>query len=370
MVFVEKAFGTPPAAHSRRTDWTPNGIRKCLLVFCLGIALPHATAVGQAPSSSNAAPIQQPEMVEPGSQPAQIPQPQHPLSNQVDIAPEPWMQRPTPGPKTLFHWAVGPKDTEEKEPDEDESLITDRPHFSEASALVGKGRFQVESGYTFSNDGGQINPLFGGAEEGTRGIQSHSFPETLFRIGVLADWFEFRLGYNYLVESTINADRSRTRVRGSDDLYVGAKLALTEQKGYLPEMAIFPQALVPSGSPAFTSGQALPGFNLAYSWKVNDWLEIECNTQLNRRKDDVQHFYTEFIQTLNLEYQFTKKFGGFTEWFAFMPNGSLAAIPQHYANGGFVYLVTKDIQLDIHAAVGLNRHADDFFGGGGLSVRF
>src|SRR5688500_15833003 len=36
--------------------------------------------------------------------------------------------------------------------EEEESIITDRPDFTEASTTVGKGRVQLEGGYTFSTD--------------------------------------------------------------------------------------------------------------------------------------------------------------------------------------------------------------------------
>jgi len=217
----------------------------------------------------------------------------------------------------------------------------------------------LETGYSFfrDNDHGTV-------------VQTHSFGEPLLRTGVFAEWFEFRLGYNYLVEQTLLPRSQQARLSGSDDIYVGAKLALTEQSGMLPEMAIFPQARIPTGSAAFTNSQLLPGFNFVYSWKLNDWLELECNTQLNRRRDDSLHFYTEFIQTVNFEYELTDRIGAFTEWFCFVPSGAVTAQTQHYFHGGFVYFVTKNIQLDIHSAVGLNQAADDLaFTGVGISIR-
>lgn len=270
-------------------------------------------------------------------------------------------------PKTLFGWSIG---TETGEADEDDdSIVTDRPHFSEASSLVGKDRIQIESGYSYSGDTSSVSPLFGAPPSNQR-VQTHSFPETLLRAGLFAEWFEFRLAYNFLVEQTDVTGQASSTFRGSDDLYIGAKLGLVEQRGWLPEIALFPQAVLPTGDSHFTNEQVLPGFNLAYSWKINDFIELESNTQLNRRRDDAAHFYTEFIQTANVEYTFTKKLGGFTEWFCLIPNGAIAALPQHYFHAGFVYLITKYVQYDIHAAVGLNKSSDDYFVGTGLSVKF
>jgi hypothetical protein len=226
--------------------------------------------------------------------------------------------------------------------------------------LVGLGRWQIETGYTY----------FGDSENGARESTS-SLPEALLRMGVLAEWFELRIGANFITNRSQLAGASDSN-GGFDDLYLGAKLALFEQKGWLPEVALFPQTRIPVGQSEISDHAWLPGFNLAYSWVLNDWLELECNTQLNRRRDDTDNFYAEFIQTANVEYQLNEKLGAFTEWFGLMPNGasSPSAGPEHYFHSGFVYLITPNLQYDVHAAVGLNEHADDFFAGSGLSARF
>lgn len=260
------------------------------------------------------------------------------------------------GLPTLFSW--GARDWEESS--DEGPIVTDRPHFSEASSLVGLGTWQIESGFTY----------FGDSYNGER-ISTASLPEALFRIGMFAEWFELRIATNFLSNQSQFAGH-RDSNGGFDDLYVGAKLAFFKQRGWLPEVALFPQARVPIGQRELSDHAVLPGFNLAYSWVLNDLLELECNTQLNRRRDDTDTFYAEFIQTANIEYQLNEKLGAFTEWFGLMPNGaeSSAAGPQHYFHGGFVYLITPNLQYDIHAAAGLNEHADDYFAGSGLSARF
>src|SRR4051812_40814645 len=65
--------------------------------------------------------------------------------------------------KTLLSWSAGraepPKEqpngngngngAASPEPQEEEPLASDRPDFTEASSTVGKGRVQLEAGYTF-----------------------------------------------------------------------------------------------------------------------------------------------------------------------------------------------------------------------------
>lgn len=259
--------------------------------------------------------------------------------------------------KTLMQWSYGTS-FEGGPPSRDEPLVTDRPDFTEASTTVGMGVAQVEYGYTYLFD----------REAGERTI-AHSYPEMLWRIGMLADWFEFRIAWNY-AEERIATGGVETRARGAEDLYLGIKLGLTPQEGILPEMALVPQMTVPTGARAFTSGETMPGINWLYSWEVNDWLTIGGSSQINRAVDDAGAFYSEFAQSMTAAYTLTDRLGAYTEWFALFPSGAAAAEQQHFFNGGFTYLLNNDQQIDIRAGVGLNRAAEDYFLGVGHSVRF
>jgi hypothetical protein len=259
--------------------------------------------------------------------------------------------------KTLLQWSYGTS-FEGGPPPRDEPLVTDRPDFTEASTTVGLGVAQVEYGYTYLFD----------REGGERTI-AHSYPEMLWRIGMLAEWFELRIGWNY-AEERIASGGIETRASGAEDLYLGIKLGLTPQEGILPEMALIPQINVPTGGRAFTAGKTMPGINWVYSWEVNDWLSIGGSSQINRVVDDAGERYAEFAQSMTAGYALTERLGAYTEWFALFPSGAAVAEQQHFFNGGFTYLLNNDQQIDIRAGVGLNRAAEDYFLGIGHSVRF
>jgi Putative MetA-pathway of phenol degradation len=117
----------------------------------------------------------------------------------------------------------------------------------------------------------------------------------------------------------------------------------------------------------------LPAMSYLYGWDViPDRLTTAGSTVIGRALDETGHFYVEMAQSLTAGYGLTEKLGAYTEWFAFFPAGSNdpAVGPEHYVNGGFVYLVTNNFQLDIRAGVGLNRHADNFFTGAGMAYRY
>jgi hypothetical protein len=238
-------------------------------------------------------------------------------------------------------------------------IVTDRPHLAEAASTVGLGRVQIETGYTYYHD----------SAAGTT-ARTQSFPEPLFRIGLFREWFEFRVQYNYFHEQTIRGGSSSV-VQGSDDLYLGAKLGLVEQAGLLPELTIFPQMRVPTGALHYSAGEVLPGMNFVYAWRVGERFEVECNTNVNKRRDPNRGgFYTEYLQTFNFEYDLVEQVMLFNEFVIFSPVGSQAVPGQAYSHAGFHYFLLPNLQLDVHAAVGLNAAADDFFGGSGVSARW
>lgn len=169
--------------------------------------------------------------------------------------------------KTLFTWAVGPAEMKESDdkkngdkPENDDPrskpLQSDRPDFTEASSTVGRGVFQFEGGYTYTKD--RFN---------NTSTTSHSYPQALFRIGMFEDWFELRIGQNFGNNSSTTGSVT-DRFNGAEDTYLGVKLALAEQKQFLPEVGLILQTTIPTGQSDFTSERTLPGVNLLYAWDI------------------------------------------------------------------------------------------------------
>jgi hypothetical protein len=257
-----------------------------------------------------------------------------------------------------MQWGYGPR--EQGGPDLSEPLITDRPDFTESPVTVGMGVVQLEAGYTFT---------YNDDDDGTI-TKEHSSPESLFRIGLLADWFELRLGWNYGESAETVFAGPDSNFAGAEDVYVGAKLALTPQSGCLPETGVIVQGNVPTGAGAFTTGEVMPGVNFLYGWDVTDMFSCGGSTQANRALDDNGNdFYVEIAQSFTTGIGWTDEFGTFAEWFMFAPAGATTAQNQQYFNAGVTYLISDNIQWDIRAGVGLNEAADDFFAGSGLTIR-
>ena len=259
--------------------------------------------------------------------------------------------------KTLMQWSYGTSFSGGS--DVYEPLVTDRPDFTEASVTVGRGVLQLEGGYTFTYN----------SDDGER-TATHSFPETLLRVGMFADWFEFRMDWNYAVEKQSFGGFEDT-ISGAEDLTIGTKLALTPQECILPETALILQASLPTGGSAFTSDEVLPGFNYLYSWELSEKWSLGGSTGLNQAVDDeTEDMHSVFSQSFTLGHSWTDRVNSFTEWYVLAPSGADTDPTENYLDGGFTVLLNNDVQWDIRAGVGLNEAADDFFAGSGLSLRY
>lgn len=263
-------------------------------------------------------------------------------------------------PRTLLESILGSegetKDAEEL--DEDRRLDPDRPHFPEASTTVGIGRVVLEAGYTFS--------------EKRSSLSSHSYPEAVLRVGAFAEWFELRIGQNALSEQQ-TVGGVRTSANGAQDLYLGVKVALTEQKQYLPAIALIPQATVPTGSRAVTAGTVLPGLNVDCAWEVIKGLvNVELLVATNRVRDAFHRSHVEIATGLTGAVNVTRQMEAFVEWDAFYPVGvtDRAIGARHYAVGGLVYFIMKNLAVDVRAGAGLNARANDFLAGTGFAIRY
>ena len=232
-------------------------------------------------------------------------------------------------------------------------LVADRPDFTEAAATVGRGVLQIEFGYTLERRSGDE-------------AWTHSLGESLFRAGILADWLELRLGLSPVSQRM----RGDVRETGLEDLYLGMKFALARQAGFRPLFAVITQMTLPTGSAAFSSDRHLPGVNLIYAWDLTDEVSLAGSTQVNRAVSESGAGYAEWAQSLVTGRALGARAGLYAEWFAFFHAEPGDAWCEHYANGGFTWSVTDDVQWDIRLGAGLNEEAQDFFAGTGLAIRF
>ncbi len=241
------------------------------------------------------------------------------------------------------------------------SLIFDRPKLTQSPVTVGCGAVQLETGYTYMYDD----------ENGVRVVR-HSFPESLLRVGVIADWFELRADWDYDIQRT-KIGGAVDRESGLADLNLGCKFYLTQQDCFLPQTGVILESSIPAGDQPFTSREVLPDIDYCYAWDLtgNDCWTLSGNTELggtaNQVTDDT---YVRFTQTVALDHAWSDRIHSFIEFYMFSPINSAADLPQYYFVRGTTVLIMDNLQWDIRTGLGLNKWADDFFAGTGLSLRY
>ena len=242
----------------------------------------------------------------------------------------------------------------------DDGIVTDRPDFTESSSTVGKGRVQIEAGYTFSRDG----------DVGAR--SNHAYPELLLRAGVFSERLELRAGQSFTRTIVTTVEGDRLSVHGADDLYLGVKMAVTAQRGWRPEVALVVQSTVPTGADALTAGRLLPGINILYGMEIGaNAFTLGGSTQINGAMNDDAQEYAEFAQSVTAGWDFATRLGAYAEAFAFVPYGRSGERVRRtsYVNGGFRFKPARNLQYDVRVGRGLTTASDDFFIGFGVSVR-
>ncbi len=244
-------------------------------------------------------------------------------------------------------------------------LITDRPDFTESTEAVPTGHVQLELGYTFSQD-----------REGPVRVQDNTTPELLLRIG-LAKNLELRIGWEGYTYSRVRTEtktksgttvESESRFQGSNDLTLGFKLKLADQKGWLPHTGIIGEISVPTGSINQSSGDVDPAIKFLWAYDLNDRYSVAGNLNVAVPSENDRRFI-QASASLSLGVALTGRIGTYAEYFGFYP-GSNGTDASHSLNAGVTYLVQNNLQFDVRAGFGLNEEADDFFTGVGLSWRF
>ena len=84
--------------------------------------------------------------------------------------------------------------------------------------------------------------------------------------------------------------------------------------------------------------------------------------------DDGGGRYSQFAGSLALGFSLTDWLGAYAEYFGFAPEFD-SGPDSHFLNGGFTFLISRDVQLDIRAGFSVDDAETDSFAGAGLAFR-
>jgi len=231
-------------------------------------------------------------------------------------------------------------------------IVTDRPDQTESPTLVPKGLIQVETGFKYeaiTADNLESNTT--------------TFNTTLVRYGLL-DNLELRLGID--IAETKNSIRTlnlEDKFSGLSPLYLGFKIGITEEKGALPKIGFIGGVFLPFTAATAYKPEGTGGdfrLSLEHTLSKNWTFAYNFGAAWNGDSSTISYVYTSA-----LGYSITDKLGCFLEIYGNFPESDRA---NHLLDGGFTYLVSNTIQLDLSGGTGLNTN-QDFFISTGISFR-
>lgn len=209
-------------------------------------------------------------------------------------------------------------------------MVTDRPDQTESSSTVGKGNFQLESGF-----------LLGTFEEEQLSLRRILLPTNLFRYG-LTKGIEIRFLNQFEIRELIDQTAN-----GISDAEIGIKIQILKNENKNTEIAFLSHLLVPSGTKELTIDRYGTINKLSVSHSLNDRLGLGYNIG-----------YTYFgiengilTYSLSLGIGINRKAAIYIE-----PYGDFLNFERFLLNfdTGFTYLIRENLQIDFSFGTGVN----------------
>ncbi len=223
-----------------------------------------------------------------------------------------------------------------------EALITDRPDATESPNTVTHKSLQVETGIYYIS-----------FEENNNKFENIGYNTTLLRYGLLNN-FEVRLGWNFEESRTsIAGQQGEISNTGFSPILVGMKVAIVEEKGWLPTIGLLGHVYLPYTAPKEDRPETTGvDFRFAFGHSVGEKSNISYNLGAQWGNDSPEAAY---IYTLAYGYSITDSVGFYAEIYGDFPENGSA---NHYWDTGFTYLIKNNIQLDATVGRGFTQGQD------------
>ena len=225
------------------------------------------------------------------------------------------------------------------------TIQTDRPDQTECPFVTPKGFIQAENGFTH--------------EHIDKNNTAIVLPSILWKYGVNKN-LELRL------ITEVNSIKSfGNKTSGFVPTIIGFKVKVSEENGIVPATGFIGHLAIPNAaSTNFKASYYAPSFRFNMQHTLSNKVSLAYNLGAEWDGETPQ---PTFIYTLSTGLSITQKLGTYIELYGFAPQNDIA---DNRADGGFTYLISNDIMVDISGGFGLSEASPKNYVALGFSYRF
>jgi hypothetical protein len=225
------------------------------------------------------------------------------------------------------------------------TIQTDRPDQTECPFITPVGYLQAENGFTYENI--------------DKNNKSITLPTILWKYGVNKN-FELRL-----ITEANTIESFGNKISGLVPTIIGFKVNVSEEKDIIPATGFIGHLAIPNAaSTNFKASYYAPSFRFNMQHTLSNQFTLAYNLGAEWNGESPEPV---FIYTLTSGMSITEKLGAYIELYGFAPQNQSA---DHRADGGFTYLITNDVMVDISGGFGITKASPDNYFALGFSYRF
>ncbi|MGP1273259.1 MAG: transporter [Phycisphaerales bacterium] len=234
----------------------------------------------------------------------------------------------------------------------------DRANFAPSASVVPFGRFVLEAGATVTYD-----------DENDVETTNLTTPEILVRGGLFSR-VEGRLGWDGYSSTEVETTGFSDTIAGATDMTAGVKVAITENQGVIPALAVLGEVSLPVGDDDLTSDRVDPSVQIVAVYdRIDDFWRFDASGRLSFLEDTADDSFTRIDVSAGVHQTWVEGTRTFVEYFAFLTDQD-SVEDAHFAQAGVIYEAAPNVILDARFGFGLTADSADMFAGAGVSFSF
>ena len=236
-------------------------------------------------------------------------------------------------------------------------METDRPDATESAYTVAAGHFQVES------------DLFKQVRNRNSGFLNI---QNVFNLANLKMGLTENIDIQFVVPTyvsnktrEVSTNNIVDKTAGFDDITLRLKYNIWGNAGGKTAFAVLPFLSFPTSS--FSNNRIQGGIIFPFAVKLKEGLNAGTQAGIELVKEDNNRYYTNFVYSVTVGKSLFKKINSFAE--ALTTYSSYTKNTDVYINGGLIYAISENLNIDAGVNYGINKGTDTIFFSG-FSFRY